>query len=90
MRQYHAYTRRDVLELTPAEILEVRVDVYRNVTIAIWGAASILVAIVTGWLAPRLVGLAGYLYTGIGLSEWSLGEYRRRQLAKVVATRSAD
>jgi uncharacterized membrane protein len=83
---HHAYTRRDVLALTPAEILEVRVDVYRNVAIAIWGVASILVAVITGRLAPRLVGLAGYLYTGIGLSEWSLGEYRRRQLAKVVAS----
>jgi uncharacterized membrane protein len=86
---HHAYTRRDVLALTPAEILEVRVDVYRNVAIAIWGVASILVAVITGRLAPRLVGLAGYLYTGIGLSEWSLGEYRRRQLAKVAATRTA-
>ena len=39
---------------------------------------------VTGRLAPRLVGLAGYVYFLIGFVEWGLGEYKSR-LGKTLA-----
>jgi len=36
-------------------------------------------------LAPNLVGLAGYAYFGIGLSECACGDYRRRALNKIAS-----
>jgi hypothetical protein len=74
----HAYTQRADLALTPLEELDTRVDVYRNLALAGVGVLSIVVAALTGRFAPRLLGLAGYVYGVIGLTEWLLGEYRGR------------
>jgi len=74
----HAYSRRGALGLTPVEAAEARVDVYSNLGIAGLGVLSAVLAIVLLRVAPALVGLAGYLYFGIGISEWTIGEYGNR------------
>jgi uncharacterized membrane protein len=86
---HHAYRLRDALGLTAREVVNTRVEVYRNLSVAGWGIASIAIAAITALLAPNLVGLAGYVYFGIGLSEWGFGEYRGRALKKI-ATSTAD
>ena len=75
----HAYAKRDQLGLSAEEALEARVRVYSNLGIASVGALSILVAFVTGRLAPRLVGLGGFVYFLIGVVEWQIGAYHDRQ-----------
>jgi len=75
----HAYAKRDQLGLSAEEALEARVRVYSNLGIASIGALSILVAFVTGRLAPRLVGLGGFVYFLIGVVEWQIGAYHDRQ-----------
>ncbi|HET9834185.1 MAG TPA: hypothetical protein VFP91_20820 [Vicinamibacterales bacterium] len=80
----HAYRRRDMLRLTPAEIVDTRVDVYRNLAFVGIGLLSVVVAIVASMYVPRLAGVAGYVYFLVGVSEWTLGAYNgrlRRQLA---------
>src|SRR5438128_7032646 len=74
----HAYARRGDLELTPIEIVDARVEVYRNIALGGIGVASVLIALLTWRFAPTLVGLAGYVYFFIGVSEWTLGAYRGR------------
>jgi len=88
---YHAYRLRDALGLTREEALETRVNVYRNVGVASWGVVSIVVAAIAAVSAPHLVGLAGYVYSGIGLSEWALGQYQgraRRRLSSADTSRA--
>jgi uncharacterized membrane protein len=79
----HAYRRRAQLDLTPVEIVNTRVEIYRNAALSAIGLLSILVAVVTGRIAPRLVGIAGFVYFAIGLSEWGLGEYRGRLIKRL-------
>jgi Endosomal/lysosomal potassium channel TMEM175 len=74
----HAYRRRTALELTPAEIIETRMQIYSNLGLAAVGLTSVAVAFITGRLSPRLIGLAGYVYFLIGFVEWGLGEYKAR------------
>ena len=76
---HHAYRLRDALGLTREETLEAKVNVYRNIGVASWGVLSIIVAAIAAVSAPQFVGLAGYVYTGIGLSEWALGTYEGRE-----------
>jgi uncharacterized membrane protein len=83
---HHAYRLRDALGLTAREVVNTRVEVYRNLSVAGWGIASIAIAAITALLAPNLVGLAGYVYFGIGLSEWGFGEYRGRALKKLAVS----
>jgi hypothetical protein len=76
----HAWRCRAQLELNPVEALEARVDIYRNVAIASIGVLSILLAAILPSIAsPRWLGLAGWVYAGIGLTEWRLGEYLSRE-----------
>jgi uncharacterized membrane protein len=81
----HAYALRADLGLTPIEIVDTRVEIYRNVALAGIGALSVVSAIVTSAVAPQLHGLPGYVYFSIGLSEWLLGRYNRRMRRKVAA-----
>ncbi len=74
----HAYRRRAALELTPVDVLDARVDVYSNVSLAGIGLVSAITAAVTHAFAPQLVGLAGLMYFLFGVSEWTLGSYHRR------------
>ena len=55
-----------------------RVDCYRNAAIAGIGLVSAAAAIVLLRTAPNLVGVAGFLYFGIGISEWTIGEWGGR------------
>jgi uncharacterized membrane protein len=82
----HAYACRAELDLTPAEVLDTRVEIYRNVALAAIGLLSIVVAAIAAVTAPRLVGVAGYVYFAIGLSEWALGEYHGRMRKKLANT----
>ena len=84
----HAYARRADLELTPIEIVDTRVEIYRNVALAGIGLLSMAIAVVTSAVAPGAVGLAGFVYFAIGFSEWLLGEYNGRLRRKVA--RPAD
>jgi uncharacterized membrane protein len=82
----HAYRRRAVLELTPVEALDARVDVYRNLALAGIGLLSVTVAVILAAVAPGLVGLAGFVYFGIGFSEWALGAYNGRMRRRLAST----
>jgi hypothetical protein len=44
---------------------------------------SIATAVSAHVLAPGLVGLAGYVYCLIGVSEWSLGAFARRRMREL-------
>jgi uncharacterized membrane protein len=88
----HAYTLRTELDLTPLEILDTRINIYSNLALAGVGTASMIVAAVLARVAPRVIGIAGYVYFLIGLCEWGLGEYKgrqRRQLLSRADTSSA-
>ena len=74
----YAYAHRAELELTPLEIVDARVDVYSNLALAGIGLLSVALAAILSVVAPRLVGLAGYVYFLIGFAEWGLGDYRGR------------
>jgi uncharacterized membrane protein len=79
----HAYARRGDLALTPLEVVDTRIEIYRNLGIAAIGLLSVGVAAITGAIAPQLVGIAGYLYFAIGFSEWGIGEYGGRLRKKI-------
>jgi len=81
----YAYAHRAELELTPLEIVDARIDVYSNLALAGIGLLSVALAALLSVVAPRLVGLAGYVYFLIGFAEWGLGEYNAR-LRKRAAT----
>jgi len=84
----HAFVERERLALTAEETLDARVQVYSNAAVATWALVSIALAQVLGRTAPHLVGLAGYVYGGIGLSEWALGTYRRRAGERLTDSRT--
>jgi uncharacterized membrane protein len=79
----HAYARRGDLALTPLEVVDTRIEIYRNLAIAAIGLSSVAVAAITGAVVPKMVGLAGYLYFAIGFSEWGIGEYGGRLRKKI-------
>jgi len=78
-----AYRLREMLELSAEESLIARLEIYSNLAIASIGVLSIVVAAICGRFAPTSVGLAGYVYSLIGVSEWRIGEYRGRALEKL-------
>jgi uncharacterized membrane protein len=82
----HAYARRHDLQLTALEIVDTRIEIYRNLGLAAIGLLSVAVAAITAVVAPRMVGIAGYLYFAIGFSEWGIGEYGSRLKKRVVST----
>ena|SRR5215471_730907 len=84
----HAYRLRDQLSLTPEDALEARVQIYSNVGIALVGVASILIALLCQAVAPRLIGLAGFVYFAIGIVEWRIGKYHSRQRKLLTGTAS--
>ena len=81
----HAYACRVALDLTPVDVLDTRVQIYRNVGFVTIGVVSILVAAITARIAPQQVGMAGFVYFAIGIVEWILGEYHARMRRKLVA-----
>jgi hypothetical protein len=81
----YAYGRRAELALTPLEAVDARMEVYSNLALAGFGLASAAIAAILAVVAPRLVGIAGYVYFLIGFSEWGLGEYKDRVRKKVAA-----
>lgn len=84
----HAYRRRDQLELSAVEVLDARVDIYRNIGVASVGLVSMTLAVILGAVAPRTVGIAGFFYAVIGFVEWGLGEYQGRERRKLLAVAS--
>lgn len=74
----HAYARRAAIGLSAVEAVVARVDFYRNAAIAGIGLVSAAAAIALLRTAPNLVGVAGFLYFGIGISEWTIGKYGGR------------
>jgi hypothetical protein len=85
----HAYARRGDLALTPLEIVDTRIEIYRNLAIVAIGLLSVAVAATAAVVAPQLAGIAGYLYFAIGFSEWGIGEYGGR-LRKKAAVKAAS
>jgi hypothetical protein len=73
----HAYRLRRALGLTPEDIVDARVQTLRNANIALLGMLSI------GLAVAGLARTAGFIYFGIGLSEWALGSYQARALKKL-------
>ena len=82
----HAYRIRAALDLTPVEVLDTRVQIYRNLGFVAIGLVSMLVAAITARVAPQQVGYAGLVYFSIGIVEWSLGEYHGRMRKRIVST----
>ena len=83
----HAYRLRAQLGLSAGETVWARVQVMRNAAIAGWGVLSMLICVAGGraWLSA-----AGFVYFGIGISEWALGEYNgrmQRQLGSLGSVR---
>jgi uncharacterized membrane protein len=85
----HAYARRAALDLTAADVIDTRVDIYRNVAVAGIGLLSAAVALLFYRLSPAHVGWAGAVYFAIGLSEWQLGEYKGRAHQRLPSPPSA-
>ena len=81
----HAYAHRSELDLTPLEIVDTRVDIYRNIGLAGIGLLSVAVALAARAFVPRLTGFAGFVYFFIGVSEWTLGAYHGRLRRRVGA-----
>jgi hypothetical protein len=75
----HAYRRRAFLELTPIAVTGARIEMLRNAGIAAIGTLSVLLALL------GMVRASGLVYFGIGLSEWTLGEYRGRLRKRAAA-----
>jgi len=75
---WHAYRHREDLDLTPVEVLDTRFDIYRNIALACIGLASAVAAAILARVAPRALGVAGYMYFLIGIAEWRLGEKHGR------------
>jgi uncharacterized membrane protein len=82
----HAYRKRRDLQLTPVEILNTRIEVWRNAAVAGWALLSASTAFVGGlpW-----TWAAGFIYFGIGFSEWGLGAYRGRATKRLNTTDTA-
>jgi hypothetical protein len=72
----HAYSRRDVLGLSAAEVLATRISLIDNAGFAAIGLASVAVATLGGF---RLSGVAGMMYFLIGPFKFWLGWYAGRQ-----------
>jgi uncharacterized membrane protein len=85
----HAYAQRVDLALTAQEILATRMQIFSNLGLAGIGLLSIAVAALTSRFAPRLVGIAGYVYFLIGLVEWGIGEYHSRLRRRTLAPNAA-
>ena len=81
----HAYRHRGDLDLSPVEVVDTRIDVYRNLAIGGIGLISVVTAAVLSRIAPHLIGLAGYVYFLIGIAEWALGDYNGRLRRRVAA-----
>jgi transmembrane protein TMEM174 (potassium channel) len=83
---WHAYKKRDALRLTPDEILSTRLSIMSSVGMASIGLASVALA----WVGNRIgsaavIEAAGYIYTFIGLNEWVIGSYGRRQRDRLLS-----
>lgn len=81
----HAYALRGDLALTPLEVVNTRIEIYRNLAIAAIGLVSVAVAAIAAVVAPRTAGIAGYVYFLIGFGEWGIGEYGSRLRKRVGA-----
>lgn len=74
--------------MTPLDIVNTRIEIYRNLAIAAIGLASVAVAAIAAVVAPRAAGIAGYVYFLIGFGEWGIGEYGGRMRKKLLASAS--
>jgi len=83
----HAYRLRSELELTAAEILDARVEMFRNLSIAAWGALSVALALI---LPTAQAPKAGYVYFGIGITETILGTYRGKKHRELEVAKRAE
>jgi uncharacterized membrane protein len=80
---WHAWKFRDALGLSPLEKLKTQQGLADHVAMTVIGLTSILLA----WaLPPRWVGLAGWLYFGIGLYYTAAGTFFGRRETKLLAT----
>jgi len=59
---YHAYRKREELELTDSEVFETRTNIYRNMVMAGIGLLSVMIAS----LGVQYVGMSGFIYILIG------------------------
>jgi hypothetical protein len=66
--------------LTPAELVNTRVEIWRNAAVAGWALLSVSIAFVGGL---RWTWAAGFIYFGISFSEWGLGAYRGRAIRRL-------
>ena len=79
----HAYALRGDLALTPLEIVNTRIEIYRNLATAAIGLVSVAVAATTAVVAPQAAGIAGYVYFLFGFGEWGIGEDGGRMRKKL-------
>ena len=86
----HAYVLREALALTPLELVDTRIEIYRSAGIACVALLSVAIAGVCAAFAPNLVGIAGYAYVLIGVSETLIGSYGGRLRARLRAQSEGD
>jgi uncharacterized membrane protein len=83
---HHAYRKRDELGLDPHEVTETRMTILDNLSMALFGVVSILIAAIGG---VKWSSTAGFLYAGIGPVQWALGEYGGRLHRRIDAAAGA-
>lgn len=77
----HAYALRDELELNPLEVHHTKHEMMNHLAMVGFGLISALLAWV---LPPRLAGLAGFLYAGIGFYHWIAASLMWKKHHKIV------
>jgi len=83
----HAYRQRDALRLSPTETLETRLSIMSCASLAAIALTSVMIAAVGG---VKATPAAGYVYFAIGLSEWAIGSYGRRQRKRLMRPSATD
>ena len=86
----HAYRLRKQLELSALEVLEARVEIYRSLGIAGIACVSVIIAVICSIVSagPVWTTASGWIYGGIGFTEWAAGIHHGKQLARITAASS--
>ena len=82
----HAYSLRHELELNALEIHHTKYEMMNHLAMMGFGLLSAFLAVV---LPPRMAGLAGFLYGGIGIYHWIVGTIMWKRHHKIAKTMEA-
>jgi hypothetical protein len=83
----HAYSLRHELRLNAAEVHQTKHEMMNHIALMLFGLVS---AAMASLLPPRLAGLAGFLYGGIGLYHWISGKIMWKKHHRIVGQMEAE